>query len=384
MASLAVNPELSSPVRSDPEIASGAIYLYHLYEISEAIDLGKLQELLGPDSSQARIAFKPFKNTAPQHLQFQNPPVVIPGPAVPWNSRCRFQARVKFYDYGVASVTLEAPFAGEWEELVSLAAEIVGNPDLEKAATAVLERYVRQLRPAFTKPAASWMVEDYAIFAVHRFRSPKSASELVAGHGPAIARLVRSERAPLSDAEVSEAIRDALSYQPHDLAVIGWNAAFLVDSAAGEVEATAEILEFANSQLLEFRHYDALLDAELAGVYEDLETGEGATRLFRSYRYRKAARRLSALYLDVSELTEKTENSLKFFGDLYAARLYRVAAQKLGLTEWKTLVNRKLQSAASLYRSLLDEVTSLRMQFMEFAIVLILVFELLMKLTGPA
>jgi len=375
MVSLTANPE-GKPVKPEPEITSASIHLYHLFEITEAIDLGKLQKLLGPDSSQAQIG---FKHNIPQHLQFQNPPVVISGPIVPWNSRCRFQARVKFYDYGVASVTLEAPFAGDWEELIRLGAEIVGNSDLEHAATTVLEKYVSQLKVAFTRPSSSWMMEDYAIFGIHSFRSKKSASDLIATHGAAIARLVRSEQSALSNSEIAEAIRDALSYQPDDLAVIGWSAAVLVDSVAA-VEGTAEILEFANSQLLDFRHYDALVDAELAGVYEDLETEKGARRLFRSYRYRKAARRVSALYLDVSELAEKTDNSLKFFGDLYASRLYRTAAQKLGLTEWKTLVNRKLQSADLLYRSLLEEVTSLRMQSMEFAIVLILVFELLMSL----
>ena len=40
--------------------------------------------------------------------------------------------------------------------------------------------------------------------------------------------------------------------------------------------------------------------------------------------------------------TEKSENSLKFFGDLFASRIYKLAAQKLGLNEWKTLVNRQV------------------------------------------
>jgi hypothetical protein len=111
-----------------------------------------------------------------------------------------------------------------------------------------------------------------------------------------------------------------------------------------------------------------------------MESGRAAARLFRSYRYRRTARRVNTLYLEVSELTEKSENSLKFFGDLFASRVYRLAAQKLGLNEWKTLVDRKLQSAAVLYRSLIDEVSSQRMEFMELTIIAILVFELVMSL----
>jgi len=128
------------------------------------------------------------------------------------------------------------------------------------------------------------------------------------------------------------------------------------------MEATSEILEFANSQLLEFRYYDQVLDAELSAVHDEMQTRRTATRLFRSYRYRKTARRRNALYLDISELTEKS------------------AAQKLGLNEWKPLVNPKLQSSEVPYRSLIDEASTLQMQFMELAVVLILVFELFMSI----
>jgi hypothetical protein len=157
--------------------------------------------------------------------------------------------------------------------------------------------------------------------------------------------------------------------------------AFVPDTPGG-VEATAEILEFANSQLLEFRYYDAVLDAELAAVYDEMEIGRGALRLFRSYRYRKTARRLNALYLDISELTEQSENSLKFFEDLFASRVYRLAAQKLGVHEWRILVDRKRQSATVLYRSPIDEAGAARMEFMELVIVPILAFELAMSLLG--
>src|SRR2546426_183304 len=55
------------------------------------------------------------------------------------------------------------------------------------------------------------------------------------------------------------------------LAVISWNAAFLYDSAVG-AETAIQLLEYANSQLLEFRHYDELLTRELEGV---CLTGQG-------------------------------------------------------------------------------------------------------------
>ena len=53
-------------------------------------------------------------------------------------------------------------------------------------------------------------------------------------------------------------LQSRISYYANDLAVIGWNAAFIYDSTSG-AETAIQLLEYANSQLLEFRHYDDLL-----------------------------------------------------------------------------------------------------------------------------
>lgn len=49
-----------------------------------------------------------------------------------------------------------------------------------------------------------------------------------------------------------------------------WNAAFVYDTPAG-AQAALEIVEFANSQLLQFRYYDELLDNELASIYANIK-----------------------------------------------------------------------------------------------------------------
>ena len=73
-----------------------------------------------------------------------------------------------------------------------------------------------------------------------------------------IAQIVRGDRLNLSTGECNEVLHSQISYYTTDVAVIGWNAAFLYDSAAG-AETAIQLLEYANSQLLEFRHYDELL-----------------------------------------------------------------------------------------------------------------------------
>ena len=105
-----------------------------------------------------------------------------------------------------------------------------------------------------------------------------SAVELVRDHGPEIAQVVRGDRTRLSEGELAEVLHSQISYYANDLAVIGWNAAFLYDSSAG-AETAIQLLEYANSQLLEFRHYDELLTGILDSVYDTL--GQKRSRLAR-------------------------------------------------------------------------------------------------------
>ena len=145
-----------------------------------------------------------------------------------------------------------------------------------------------------------------------------------------IATLVRGERQTLSRQERDEVLRNRLSYLADDLVVPTWNAAFVYDTEAG-AQAALEIFEFANSQLLEFRYYDQLLDRELGVASTRCCSSRAGTTSGSGSRYRRAARQVHALFIDVNELTDRTENALKIVGDVYAARLFALAAARLGL-----------------------------------------------------
>ena len=156
----------------------------------------------------------------------------------------------------------------------------------------------------------------------------------MAAHGDDIARLLRGEVEPLSTQERDEVLRHRLSYLATDLVVPSWNGAFVYDTEAG-LPGALEILEFANSQLLQFRYYDQRLDRELAQIYARLQT----TRWYEPWigrRYTAAARELHSVLIDVNELTDRTENALKLVGDVYGARLLGLAAARLGLSPGRT------------------------------------------------
>ena len=106
------------------------------------------------------------------------------------------------------------------------------------------------------------------------------------------------------------------------------------------------MLEYANTQLLEFRHYDAVLTQVLEGVYRSLDKGVG---FFSRWRLAREAERLNALRLEVRELTERIDNSIKFLSDMFYARLYGRAATKVGVPDYRNLVDEKLRTAGELY-----------------------------------
>ena len=140
-----------------------------------------------------------------------------------------------------------------------------------------------------------------------------------------------------------------------------------------------QILEYANSQLLEFRHYDELLTRELAGVYRSLKQRGG---FWRRWRMRSEASRLRSLTVEVTELVERADTAIKFVSDMFSARLYRLAATKVGVPEYKNLVNEKLRTAEGLYRALIDEFHQSRGFVLELMVVIILVIELVYLFRG--
>ena len=164
-------------------------------------------------------------------------------------------------------------------------------------AEQIAKERIERTRPALVKPYGNWLNEDYFIFFMREIDGNPSGSQLLSSCGQQISQVVRGENLVLSDDERREVIQSAMSYYPNDLAVLGWNAAFVYDSAAGS-ETTMQLLEYANSQLLEFRHYDDLLTRELAAVYDSLERNSNFIRRWRLLAKRRACRQFYSTLLN--------------------------------------------------------------------------------------
>lgn len=370
-----VVPVISTKVVVEPETSlQGSVLVLIQFDVCEEIRLDQLREIFG-----ARKVEQPtFKHPAPGYVRYQRPPVVEPIEPLVLDTGERLEGQIKYYDYGVLSVVLELPFSGDWDTLVRLASRWVWDVDFSGHAARIARRKLERAAPALVKPYSDWLSEDYIIFHVREMAGSPSAAELVASQGERIAQVVRGETIQLSDYERSEILQSRISYYTNDLALIGYNAAFLYDSPAG-AETAIQLVEYANSQLLEFRHYDELLTRELEGVYASLDKGTG---MWARWRLARAARKLHTVLLDVTELTEHADNAIKFLSDMFSARLYKVAAAKVGVPDYKNLVNQKLQTAEELYRFMVDQFHQSRAFVLELMIVIILIIDLIALFNG--
>lgn len=354
----------------------GSVLVLLQFDVSEAIRLDQLRELI-----RARtITPLPQKRPTPGSVRYQRPPVVEPLEPLVLESGERLQGEIKYYDYGVLSVVFELPFTGGWDKLTGLASRWVWDVDFAEQATAIVRSRLERAGPALIKPYEKWLSEDYLIFHIREIDGSPSVTDIIQQHGPRIAQVVRGDTGRLAESECNEVLQSRISYYANDLTVIGWNAAFLYDSTSG-AQTAIQLLEYANSQLLDFRHYDDLLTAELERVYLLLDEGTG---LLARWRLARSATRLHTVLLDVAELTERADNAIKFLSDMFAARLYKLAAAKVGVPDYKDLVTQKVRTAEELYRFMVDQFNQSRAFFLEVTVVVILVIELIYLFRGKA
>lgn len=352
----------------------GAVLVLIQFDVCEEIHLDPLREILGA----RKLEHPSLKHPTPGYVRYERPPVVEPIESLVLESGERLQCQIKYYDYGVVSVVAELPFSGDWDTLVRLGSRWVWDVDFAGHASGIARQKLQRAAPALVKPYTDWLSEDYFIFHVREIAGSPSAEELFRTQGARIAQIVRGETASLSEGERNEILQSRISYYPNDLTVIGWNGAFLYDTAAG-AETAIQLLEYANSQLLEFRHYDEFLTRELESVYSSLDEGTG---ILARWRLARAATKLHTVLLDVNELTEHADNAIKFLSDMFSARLYKLAASKVGVPDYKDLVTQKVNTAEELYRFMVDQFNQSRAFFLELTVVIILVIELLWLFRG--
>ena len=303
-----------------------------LCDVCDEIRLDELRAILKAPPPRRE---PPFRQPAPAYVTFAQPPIVEPIMPITLAGGERVSGRIAWFDYGVLSLNLELTFSGGWEEVAALVSRWMTAEELERKAAELAQVYITRAGPALVDPYPERLTEDYyVILLAPSPAGPVAAAKLIEDHARQIAQIVRGEAASFSEAEIHEILESRMSYYETDLLVVGWTAALVYDTLEGAAP-TLQLLEYANSQLLEFRHYDGALTRLLAGVHRKLDRGTG---LLSRWRLARDAEKLNVIRLEIRELTERVDNSIKFLSDMFAARLYRMAAAKIGVPDYRALV----------------------------------------------
>jgi hypothetical protein len=359
--------------------ARGYFRILSIFDIAEAIDLEQLRILLGPEAAPRSPA---FVHLTPEYAQAQNQPLLESVDPVAIPSGEQLEAKIKYYWFGVASVELSVPFECLFNSICGQSYRWMNAPEVEKAAEVLLRARLERFRPALLRPSPKWLDEDYLVIDIEsaQYADGRAATgtELLQYYGDQITQLVRGEIAPLSATERDEILRGALSYYPTDLIVVGWAAALVYDKPDA-TSAILDLLEYANTQLLEFRYYDELLTNLLSNVYSSLE---GRESFLSRWRLPRRAGRLNRLRLDIMDLAERTEYAVKFISDTYYARVYRLCSAKIGVDDYKTLVNEKLKTAGELYEFMVAQFNERRMFVLELVVAVLVLLDVILVLRG--
>ena len=358
----------------------GCFRILFLYDVAEAIDVEKLRELLGTRGGPVK---RVFPRRTPEYIRFETAPIVEPAQPITLATGENVICSIKYYAFAAVVVQFEVPFGCDWPTLLEKTARWTDAVDIEPHAREMLRQHMERVSPAVIRPNQDWLNETYVVVNLEGIgpdgNGQPTATELLAEHGQEIAQLVRGETAPLSSGISENLLEASLSYYTTDLVVLGSSAAVVYDRSE-DADATNLVLEYAKMQLLEFRYYDGLMTQLLSDVYDALERRRNV--LFSRWSVPRDARRFNTIRLDVMELTERVDNAIKFVSDVYYARLYRLASTRMGVPDYRNLVDEKLRTVGELYDVMIDQFNEARSFAIEVAVAILVLLDVILLLRG--
>ena len=342
-------------------VAQGTCHSFFAYEVAQAIDLDAAERRLLAGTERQTIK---HKRRAPASFEYRPAPLRVTRPGQVHHIdayRTLPTVEVVLYDFGAVSVSYEIPIDGPFGGLPALAEGLWGNERLLADSRAQVEALLVALDDAAIRPRLADAVEDYSVFHIARFATACEAATLWTEQGQTVAQVLRAAGHPLSQQEVADATALRLSFGPNDATIIDTDAAVLFDP---EGEDVRDVIEFANTQLLEMRFLDQQLDDTLERAYESL-----LGRPPRGGGLGSDVRRLARLQLDAAILFEQVTNALKLVGDQFLARVYALASRRFHLAEWDASIARKLQTIDGIYSKMMDRAATRRMEVLEWIII---------------
>lgn len=369
-----------------PSIQKGSLRLYRCHDIGHSIDLERAAAAL---RNPAERRLSPVRVRQTRAVQVAEAPLLVDLGAEPMDLagvQAVARLRATVYELGALTVALDLdlPAGLGWEQVADLMA-MAQDPPLTLLARfdATVEELRRLLGPAVTRPERAGIVEDYAVLVIQRLGGGAGAmdlDQLLAR--PQLQAAFLGERRPLSP--LAGSLVSRLSYYQDDAALLSWNGALLIDPDPRAADTAADLLEFANVQLLLLRTYDAELDRQMGDIQARMARLRGGRLPFYLGvgRYSRLMHDVQALAAEVNEVTEGIENAIKFTDDVYWNRLYTAMLELLSVATWRRGLDRKLALLRETYAMLHHQADAERGATLEWTIILLIVLEIVMALAG--
>ena len=371
----------ASPNASRKRYVGEVVFLY-AYDVGYELESLPAGTLLGQPVAEFSVD---ASKRSPRHLMFYKPrmvrlpPVERIGPYGP----VRIERVVKVLSIGAISIAVRVPFAVDHvEDLVVFHDLHFNNASLHDEVRRLAEEVRNELHPHVVRPVRELAEEEaYTVFCLaapvgSRDGSPVVAEAWFQTHRCQVASLLTQEDDPgfLSRQEADESTGRHLSYYQHDLVVIDWDAALIVDEPR-HFDETLYLMELVNLQLAELEAYDRLLDVALERSYRDLARQ-------RQRRRSEVLQEIREIRIDLTRLSDELLNISKFFGDWHLARIYASLAERFHVADWHRTIDDKLKTLGELYEILKHDQNNRWMLILEVTIVLLFVIDLVILLAG--
>lgn len=359
-------------------ITKGRILVYRVFDIGEEVNLEKAEKILS-EATTSRSKFRLKKINRQAVIVSNDPLSIILGQYAfsvqAKNFTCDISA--KLWDFGTLSITFEfiIPEGTTIDELRILSGLIQDYDDLDDYARSRAIELGNQIHAAIGKINEikdSAVNEDFILFFIEKFAQDYTDASSILEHEDIAALILNEEKYTLSPQIYERVYETKLQYYKNDLAVIDWNSAFVIEPS-GSLDIP-DVIEFALNQLLEMRYYDDLLDKKLREIYSAIELKEMS--IF-STRYTDLALEAGQRYIEIAEIVESVENSLKVIGDLYHSVVFRMASKKFRFADWQTSIDNKLENLAEICKLLLDNINHRRSYLLELTIIALISLELI-------
>ncbi len=347
-----------------------AILLYRLYDVADEINLELVEKIFSAEKPTSRLR---LVRVPPKSIHIENPPVGVElgSDRVTLGGvdyQVHFSARV--YDLGVVSIIMRIglPPESRYEEIKRLSLVLEREEGAyEQNFLAQLQNLRETIAPALIGKGGEGFEEDFTVYFFTNWCREWDPLPLLLG-----------EEGPFSEWVKRDTLQNSFSYSPEDLIIITWDSALVCDTT-GSTDLL-DLLEFAISQLLELRYYDGLLSVEMDKMYKELERAGIGSGFMRLRHYRRIMSRLMELVTEVTDITERIQNSIKVTEDIYYARIYSAALAMFRTKAWMDSIQRKVAVIQQNYSMLSDEIVTARATWLEVAIVLLIALEIILGL----